>query len=312
MHTFDVELAGPLDLPACLERFRRWGDDLLNRWDGHTLVSTTPSREGAVPYVCTMAGGLMLPRLRVAVADAAHQHLVTQALRASFVQPPQVAFEALLARDRALAAIEGNAPGVRPMLQQDGMTALVRAISTQQVNLAWAATTRRRLAQLVGTRHEIGQHEVFSLSPARLARASVADLRALQFTTRKAEYLREIACAIVSGELDLDELAEASDDDVITRLTAVRGIGRWSAEWYLARTLGRPVVVAGDLGVRKVAGALYLDGAMPSEEQTRELTAHWGAAACVAQELALYALHRPDVLALAVAAGSDLTANLHT
>jgi hypothetical protein len=64
------------------------------------------------------------------------------------------------------------------------------------------------------------------------------------------------------------------------------------------------VVVAGDLGVRKVVGALYLEGAMPSETQVRELTAHWGASACVAQELALFALHRPDVLAQAVAAAT--------
>jgi hypothetical protein len=51
------------------------------------------------------------------------------------------------------------------------------------------------------------------------------------------------------------------------------------------------VVVAGDLGVRKAVGRAYLDGAMPSEERTRELTAHWGAAAGVVQELALFDLN---------------------
>jgi DNA-3-methyladenine glycosylase II len=209
-----------------------------------------------------------------------------------------------MARDPALAAIERSCPGVRLQLQHDGLKALVRAISTQQVNLTWAATTRRRLAQLVGVRHALGPHEVYSLPAERLAAASVAELRALQFTTRKAEYLRDIAGAVAAGELDLVALALAPDDEVVARLTAVRGLGRWSAEWYLARTLGRPVVVAGDLGVRKVVGALYLSGGMPSEQQTRELTAHWGAAAGVAQELALFALHRPEVLALAVAAGT--------
>lgn len=304
MHTFDVDLLGPLDVLASFERFRRWGDDLLDRWDGQTHVSTVPSPAGAIPYACTVAGDLARPRLRVSVNAAEHQPLVARALHAAFVQPPEAVWAALLARDPALAAIERTSPGVRLLLQHDGLMALVRAISTQQVNLTWAATTRRRLAQLVGERHTVGPHEVYSLPAARLAAASVAELRALQFTTRKAEYLRAIADAVASGALDLAALAAAPDDEVLARLTAVRGLGRWSAEWYLARTLGRPVVVAGDLGVRKVVGALYLRGAMPSEEQTRELTAHWGTAAGVAQEVALHALHRPEVLAVAAGGGA--------
>jgi len=66
------------------------------------------------------------------------------------------------------------------------------------------------------------------------------------------------------------------------------GIGRWTAEWLLARTLGRPRVVAGDLGVRKAVGAAYLDGRMPSEAEVRAATAHWGPAAGVAQQLLLH------------------------
>ena len=302
MHTFDLELSGTLDLAATFERYRRWGDDLLSRWDGHTFVSTARLSDIVLPYACTIGGERTSPRLRVEVNDPAHAQAVATTLLGSFVQPVDDEWRALLDRDQALAAIERAAPGVRPMLQQDGVTALVRAISTQQVNLAWAATTRRRLAQLAGVLHVVGPHEVYSLSPERLAAASVAQLRSLQFTTRKAEYLREIATAVVSRRLNLDELPILSDDDVVTRLTSIRGIGRWSAEWYLARTLGRPVVVAGDLGVRKVVGALYLSGAMPSEAQTRELTAHWRASSGVALEVALFALHRLDILSLAVAA----------
>ena len=76
---------------------------------------------------------------------------------------------------------------------------------------------------------------------------------------------------------------------MIAHLTQLPGIGRWSAEWFLARTLGRPRVVAGDLGVRKAIGRLYQVG-MPSEDETRRLTEHWGPAANVAQALALHDL----------------------
>ncbi|MBA3780030.1 MAG: hypothetical protein H0X16_12180 [Chloroflexi bacterium] len=86
------------------------------------------------------------------------------------------------------------------------------------------------------------------------------------------------------------ELRLLDDEAVIERLVELPGIGRWSAEWFLARTLGRPRVVAGDLGVRKAIGAAYLAGRMPSEAEVRQLTAHWGDAAGIAQQLLLQGL----------------------
>ena len=85
-------------------------------------------------------------------------------------------------------------------------------------------------------------------------------------------------------------LRDQPDAEVIACLTACRGLGRWTAEWFLARALGRPRVVAGDLGVRKAIGAAYCNGNLPSETDVRELTGHWGAAAGVAQQLLLHGL----------------------
>jgi DNA-3-methyladenine glycosylase II len=292
-HAFELALPDPLDVPASLDRLRRWGDDLLDRWDGETLVRTTTWQGATIPYACVPTGTLQRPRLSVTIRDARERPAVEAALRTLFIAPEGdalVPLMALAARDAAVARLVDAFPGVRGLRPTDGLAALVRAISAQQVNLTWAATTRRRLAELVGVRHTVGAHDVYAVDAARLARATVADLRALQFTTRKAEYLIAVAQGVADGSLDLAALAAAPDADVIARLVAVRGLGRWTAEWYLARTLGRPVVVAGDLGVRKAVGAMYLDGAMPAEAQVRELTAHWGAAAGMAQELALHAL----------------------
>lgn len=85
-----------------------------------------------------------------------------------------------------------------------------------------------------------------------------------------------LAAAVATGALDLEALCQQPDAEVIACLTACRGLGRWTAEWFLARTLGRPRVVTGDLGVRKAVGAAYLNGRLPSETEVRELTAHWG------------------------------------
>jgi len=95
---------------------------------------------------------------------------------------------------------------------------------------------------------------------------------------------------VARPDLRLDRLSQLEDEDVIQRLCTIRGIGRWSAEWVLARTLGRPRVVAGDLGVRKAVGLAYLSRPLPSESEVRSATAHWGRSAGVAQALLLHAL----------------------
>ena len=106
----------------------------------------------------------------------------------------------------------------------------------------------------------------------------------------KAKSVIAAARAVLDGGLEWAELAALEDEAVIDRLTALYGIGRWSAEWFLARTLGRPTVVAGDLGVRKAVGRAYFGGRLPSEAEVRAATAHWGAAAGVAQQLLLMTL----------------------
>jgi DNA-3-methyladenine glycosylase II len=289
-HTVTVRFQGPLDVPASVGQFRRWGDDLIDRWDGRVLVCTTRVGNEAIPFTCRVSGTVDEPALRVTVGHRRHTNAIEQVVTGMFVSAPG-ALDGLAAADPVIAQIEQRYLGVRPVLQLDVLTALVRSISAQQVNLKWAATTRRRLAQAFGREHTLGKHQVFSLEPERLAAASVAELRALQFTTRKAEYIISLAAAVADGELDIQTLRDLSDTEVIARLTALRGIGAWTADWFLARTLGRPRVAAGDLGLRKAIGAAYLKGRLPSETKVRKVTEHWGAAAGVAQQLVLHALN---------------------
>ncbi len=289
LHTFKVRFPAPLDIPASLEPFRRWGDDLIDRWDGRVLVRTTRVAGKAVPFSCTTIGTVDEPALEVRVGHSRHGPAVKLIAGAMFVSAPRSLAE-LATADPVIARLERRYRGIRPVLQVDLLTALVRSISAQQVNLKWAATTRSRLARALGRRRTVGKHHVFGLEANRIAAASIAEIRALQFTTRKAEYIIALAEAVANGTLSFDALRKLSDAEVIARLTALRGIGQWTAEWFLARALGRPRVAAGDLGVRKAVGAAYLKGRLPSETEVRKLTAHWGDAAGVAQQLLLHSL----------------------
>src|SRR5262249_46167435 len=88
----------------------------------------------------------------------------------------------------------------------------------------------------------------------RIAAAADDELTAIGFSRRKAEYVLGVA----RSDLDFAELEDLPDEEVKERLTALRGIGEWSADWFLARHLARPEAwPAGDLGLRKAVAAFY-------------------------------------------------------
>jgi DNA-3-methyladenine glycosylase II len=288
MPTLRVALPPPLDVGGSLSGLGRWGDDLIDRWDGQRWLRALWVAGRSVP-VRVAAGGTVASPVLLVSADAASVAAVATHVAGLFVTAPAALAE-LAARDAVVAAADRRFPGVRPVLQPDPLTALVRSISAQQVNLRWAAEIRRRLAERYGRPLEVHGERLFALEAEPLANARVEDLRALQLTGVKSAAVIGVARAVLDGLLNQEELAGLDDGAVTDRLVRLHGIGRWSAEWFLARGLGRPVVAAGDLGVRKAVGRAYFGGRMPSEAEVRSATAHWGPAAGVAQQLLLHGL----------------------
>jgi DNA-3-methyladenine glycosylase II len=289
----DIAFAPPLDLGASLAPLGRAGDDLIDRFDGTRALRTLrlAPTDQPVAYSAEVTDRSDQPGLAITVSsdNAGLLPALTHGIRGTFLTV-RAALAHLAARDEAVARLARRYPGLVPVLYRDPLTALIRSISAQQVNLRWAATVRARLAQRYGTRHSLGDWEVWTLEAEPLADARLEDLRALQLTTAKARAVIEVARAAQAGELRLERLVALEDEGLITQLTGLRGIGLWSAEWFLARTLGRPRVVAGDLGVRKAIGRLYDMPVLPTELEVRRATAHWGAAATHAQVLALHDL----------------------
>ena len=295
-----VPVPGPVDLAGSLDVLRRAGDDLIDRWDGQVWLRAV-AIDGRLVGAAAQPGGTAPadPVLLVTAEPGADPGAAGRVLAAAFPTAPAALAE-LAAADPVVARIADRFPGVGPVLQPDLLLAVVRAISAQQITLRFAATLRGRLARRYGHRHAVtpppagpdglapAPAEVWSLDARRLAGAEIADLRELQFSTSKAVAVTAFAAAVADGRVDLRALAGLEDEEVIDRLVRFPGIGRWTAEWLLARTLGRPRVVAGDLGVRKAVGAAYLDGRMPSEAEVRAATAHWGPAAGAAQQLLLH------------------------
>lgn len=296
--TTTICLEGPLDPDRSLDLFRRSGDDLIDRWDGTRLIRTADAggaTGGKVAYAVLFAdqpsGAQSLgnrPLLEVNVEGGSEDlAAAVRCVRETFLPIPPC-FGDLTRRDPVVARLAKLYPGLRPVRQFDLLAALARCITSQQVHLRFATATRRALAEAVGDIHHVAGLRVYSLAPERLAGSDVARLRNLQLSAQKAMSLVAVARAIANGRLELGMLAGMPDDEIVDRLVALPGIGPWTADWILCRTLGRPRVVAGDLAVRKAVGMAYLGVRMPSQTEVLQATAHWGESALVAQALLLH------------------------
>ncbi len=273
----------PLDFDAAMARYRRWGDDPVSHYDGAAFWRVA---RGAVPYRASQGpdGVVTLTSTDPDAALADLRHRLAEGL-------PRRPIEELAARDEVLGRLLAQAPGYRPPFIVDHFEALVTAVTAQQVNLHWATTTRTRLVHEFGRKVPFLGRELWAFPTADdLAAADPADLRALQFNWAKARTIVGVARAVADGRLA--GLAEAGSGEVVARLTALWGIGPWTAEWFLARCLGRPdAVAAGDLGVRKAVGTVYLGMDRPATEaEVREVAPRWGQAANWAAHLLLEAL----------------------
>src|SRR2546423_3045501 len=235
-----VAVPGPFDFALTTERFRAFGIDRANVWhEGglHRVVDGRELRIEAAP------GGIDVEPLD------AETELVARALVGLAFDLE--GFRAWAGGDEVLAVVAPHLAGFRPPLTPDPFEMLVGAITAQQVSLFSALAIRNRLIERFGK--QVGQVWAF---PAReaIAAAGEDELFALGFSRRKAEYVVGLA----RSELDLDALAELPDEEVKARLVAVRGLGEWTADWFLARHLARPHAWPwGDLALRKAVSDLY-------------------------------------------------------
>jgi DNA-3-methyladenine glycosylase II len=230
----------PYDFELSTERFRVFGPDLANFWqDGalHRVVGRRELRIEAAP------GGVRADPL-----DAETRPVVRKLLG---MELDLAAFYESAKQEPVLRRLTRRLAGLRPPLAPDPFESLVTSITAQQVSLHAAFAIRNRLIERFGL--NAGRAYAFP-TERRLSRATTDELVAIGFSHRKAEYVVGLAAA----SLDYTALATLPDEEVKATLIAVRGLGEWTADWFLARHLARPRAwPAGDLGLRKAVAAFY-------------------------------------------------------
>ena len=145
--------------------------------------------------------------------------------------------------------------------------ALVDAIVSPQISVKAADTMVARLrAKMVDG----------CITPENVLLLEHEDLRALGFTTPKSRYIRHLTEQVVSGQLQLAELATQDDETVIKTLVALHGIGRWTAEMILIFSLGRPdVLPVDDLGFLEGVREAYHLAARPTRKELQARGEQW-------------------------------------
>jgi DNA-3-methyladenine glycosylase II len=235
-----IAVPQPYDFDLSLDRFTFWGVDRANVWRDGGLHRVVAGREVRITRA---NGGVDVEPLDDVIEPVVHKLLGLELDLAPF--------HAFAQGDPVLAEAVRRMPGFRPPLAPDPFEALVSSITAQQVSLQAAFAVRSRFIDAFG---EPAAFAVAFPTRERVAHATEDELTALGFSRRKAEYVLGVARA----ELDFDELAQLPDEEVKARITALRGLGEWSADWFLARHLARPRAwPAGDLGLRKAVLAFY-------------------------------------------------------
>ena len=155
----------------------------------------------------------------------------------------------------------------RGQTPDDAYGALLRAVVGQQLSTKAARTIYERVVALF---------DGDDPSPQALLDVDEQTLRGAGLSGRKVEYLRDLAAHVLSGELELERLDELADEEVIAEVTAVRGLGQWTAEMFLMFHLGRKDVVSGgDLGIRRGVMLTYGLAEMPTPDDVVERAERW-------------------------------------
>jgi DNA-3-methyladenine glycosylase II len=188
-------------------------------------------------------------------------------------------FYRAMEKDGIMTSLISQLGGVKSPTTPTIFEALADSIIEQQISLKAAHSVETRLVRAFGTPLALEDKVYYGYpTPRTLAEATDSGFRACGLTRRKGEYIRGISQQIISGALDLEYLRTYPDTEmIISELTKIRGIGRWTAELTILRGLHRSdVFPADDTGVRRFISRYYLENKKISSAEARSFAERWG------------------------------------
>ena len=280
---FSLEPVPPFRLDLTAWALRRRPRNAVDRWDGHTYRRTLSLTTGVTGIAVRQVGPCEAPQLEVVIVagqivPGARAEITAILRRMLGLDVDLHDFYRRTAGDPHLHPLAERFQGLKPPRFPSVFECLVNAIACQQLTLTAGIGLLNRLAEVYGssTRAAGTIPAPAFPDPEDLSAAEPDAVRKLGFSTAKARALVELAQRISEGTVDLEQLAGVDDAAASATLQALRGIGRWSAEYALLRGLGRLAVFpADDVGARNnLQRLLRVEEAMDSEA-VRRTVAPW-------------------------------------
>jgi DNA-3-methyladenine glycosylase II len=313
-HQLLIEPSAPFRLDLTVWALRRRSHNAIDRWDASGAYRRVVLVDGrTVSLSVAQDGGAMAPRLSVVLSggpfDAREEELARSAVdRLLGLSVDLSAFATMALTDPLVGPLAERMRGLKPPRFPTVFEALVNGVACQQLSLAVGIHLLNRLTADRGRPVSDDPHGPRAFpGPEELATLEPDQLKRHGFSTAKARTIVETARAIVAGDLDLEGLERLDDPAAIDRLTSLRGIGRWTAEYVLLRGLGRLHVFPGDdVGAQsKLKRLLGIDTPLRYDD-VRALVARWQPFAGVVYfHLLLDSLTRPADGAPLVGAGTS-------
>lgn len=179
--------------------------------------------------------------------------------------------------DKAMAGLVEQFYGLHLPHTATVFEALVLAVLGQQISTSVARIIRTLLIETFGPSAEFDGETYFAFPrPEVIWASSPAELHTMKLTQRKSEYVHGLAGSALDRAFGLESLGGLTDQEIVEKLTALRGVGLWTAQWTLIRAVGRPdALPLGDLALRRVVSRLFMDGAEATDAEVEDIAQRW-------------------------------------
>ena len=179
--------------------------------------------------------------------------------------------------DNVMAALVERFYGLHLPHTATVFEALVLAVLGQQISTSVARIIRTLMIETFGPSAEFDGETFYAFpKPESIWASSPAELHTMKLTRSKSEYVHGLAGSALDDAVGLERLGELTDKEIVEKLTALRGVGIWTAQWTLIRALGRPdALPLGDLALRRVVSRLFMNGDEVTDAQVEEIAQRW-------------------------------------
>lgn len=272
----------PFRLDLTVWALRRRARNAIDRWDGTTYRRVVVIEGRPTEIAIRQAGSPAEPRLTLMTVPPPRTASGRQRIRSivDCLLGPRIDLAdwyRLAERDPRLRLLAERFRGVKPPRFPSVFEALVNAFACQQLSLEVGLELLNRLAAVCGVRRADATDVQYAFpSPRDVALGRPAKYQAIGFSRQKVRALLTLARAIEGGDVDIEALSRRDDSTVCRQLLALRGVGRWSAEYVMLRGLGRLHVFPGDDVGAQNSLARWLGRSTPLDYSgVRRVVARW-------------------------------------